>query len=505
VGLAAAALRKQIGRSAIFTLIILAVVLAVDFLMSTVIMPDGKPWSGWSAVIITLLVAPPFTFFLIHQNARIQSAQSALAAERTDRLAEVEAARDTAEAATRAKSEFLANMSHEIRTPLNGILGMTQGLETRELDPVTREMVNTISDSGATLMAILNDVLDLSKIEAGKLDISPTDVGLHHTLQQVHKLFASVAQEKGVGLTLSGEARGGVRLRYDPVRVRQCVSNLVSNAVKFTREGKVDVHASIEAIDNGCTRVTIAVTDTGIGMDQITLARLFEAFTQADGSTTRQFGGTGLGLAISRRLARMMGGDIVARSTPGRGSVFTFTFLADAALTDGQDEKRSLQTAKKVVQLRGARVLLTDDNAINRQVVRLFLQPQGAIITEAANGREALDRLAAEPFDLILLDVHMPVMDGVETITRIRSASEPWRETPVIALTADAMSGDRERLLSLGMSDYVSKPIAQSELMSAISRVLGGDTPAPTVTPPSSTEDAAAFDDILADLDRIAG
>jgi CheY-like chemotaxis protein len=216
-------------------------------------------------------------------------------------------------------------------------------------------------------------------------------------------------------------------------------------------------------------------------MDEAQLGRLFEAFSQADGSTTRKFGGTGLGLAISRQLARLMGGDILAASAPGAGSQFTFTFLAAPAQAPAQEAASAAPApARQPGRLRDARVLLADDNAINRQVARLFLQPQGAIIVEAANGRETLERLAAEPFDLVLLDVHMPVMDGLEAIRRIRESSEAWSTIPVIALTADAMIGDRERFIAMGMTGYVSKPIEQRELLAEIGRVLGGAPAAPT-------------------------
>jgi signal transduction histidine kinase/CheY-like chemotaxis protein len=499
--------RIHIWQAAIISLLILIATLALDVLINVVLLPGSEPYSPFSTIMITLGVAPPFTLFLIHQRAKIQTTQAALAVERAQRLAEVEKARDLAEAATRAKSEFLANMSHEIRTPLNGVLGMTQALEARELDSVTRDMVATIRDSGVTLMAILNDVLDLSKIEAGRLDVSPVDGSLLHTMKHVHKLFLPRAEEKGIALTLTADALPAERLCYDPVRVRQCVSNLVSNAVKFTREGRVDINVSALPVRDGRTRVSICVSDTGLGMGQETLNRLFEAFTQADASTTRQYGGTGLGLAISRRLARLMGGDILATSTRGRGSVFTFTFLADAARGDGAavlPEQRA--TPGRVSRLRGARVLLTDDNAINRQVARLFLQPQGALLTEACNGREALDLLAAQPFDLVLLDVHMPVMDGAEAIRQIRASAGPWRDVPVIALTADAMSGDRERLMALGMSGYVSKPIDQSELLSEIGRALGAGAGAyvPVSRELPSAEPDPSLDDLLGDLDRIA-
>jgi signal transduction histidine kinase/ActR/RegA family two-component response regulator len=494
-------------QAALLSVLIMAAALALDFVLNGLLFPNPEPYTPWSTMVITLVVAPPFTGFLIYQNARVQKAQAAFAEERTQRLAEVEKARDLAEAATRAKSEFLANMSHEIRTPLNGVIGMTQVLESRELDVGTRDMVATIRDSGATLMAILNDVLDLSKIEAGKMDISPIDGRVMHTLKQVHKLFAPKAEEKSLALTLSGDMSSADRLRYDSLRVRQCVSNLVSNAVKFTRAGRVDIAVSAAPDQNGRTRVSICVSDTGVGMDTETLSRLFEAFTQADGSTTRQFGGTGLGLAISRRLARLMGGDIVAESAPGKGSCFTLTFMADVASPEAANPAvQNTTVAGRVVRLRGARVLLTDDNAINRQIVRLFLQPQGAVLTEAANGQEALDLLAAQPFDLVLLDVHMPVMDGTKAIAHIRASSETWNDVPVIALTADAMSGDRERLMALGMSGYVSKPIEQGELLTEIGRVLGGVGPVSIAVMSGKPAPAAmqqdALDDLLGDLDR---
>ncbi|MEQ1781478.1 MAG: ATP-binding protein [Hyphomonadaceae bacterium] len=493
----------QIRKAAFFTLLILTVVVAVDYLLNGVFFTtSGVVYSPVITVVITLLVAPPSTYYLIRQTARVEAFQASLEHERAARLTEAETARDAAEAATRAKSEFLANMSHEIRTPLNGVLGMAQALDSLDLDPDIREMVSVIRDSGSNLMAILNDVLDLSKIEAGKLAISPIDADPLHTVRQVHALFTPAAAEKNLQLRLSSTLPAGLRLNHDPVRVRQCVSNLVSNAVKFTAEGKISISLSATDPTDGQSRISIEVADTGIGLDAATAMRLFEAFSQADGSTTRTFGGTGLGLAISRKLARMMGGDIVVRSSPGIGSVFTLTFLAGtAADTPAYQEPEREQTLPR--RLRGARVLLTDDNAINRQVVRLFLQPQGAVITEAANGREALDALAREPFDLVLLDIHMPVMDGTEAIGHIRASSEAWRDIPVIALTADAMTGDRERLMALGLNGYVAKPIDQNDLLTSIGCVLGatyvGQEAQPTVV--ASNGD---LDDILADLDKLA-
>ncbi len=500
-------LAAQIRKAAAFTAVILVAVLIVDYVLDYVIFYDpGEVYSPWVTTAITLVVAPPFSFILIHQAARVQAAQALLAEERARRLAEVEAARDTAEMATRTKSEFLANMSHEIRTPLNGVLGMAQALSARDLDPDARAMVATIRESGATLMAILNDVLDLSKIEADRLEITPVDSSPMQIIEQVHALFMPTANEKSLRFDIISDTPDGLCLRYDPVRVRQCVSNLVSNAVKFTREGGIDVTLSTAPADGGRTRVFIAVADTGIGMDEAATARLFQSFNQADGSTTREFGGTGLGLAISRRLARMMGGDIEVHSKPGEGSVFTLSFVAEPAV--GKPDAQTFDdrpASAGVTHLRGARVLLTDDNAVNRQVVRMFIQPQGAIITEACNGLEALRALASQSFDLVLLDVHMPIMDGVEAIRRIRASQQDWRTVPVIALTADAMAGDRERLIAQGMSGYVSKPIDQAELLSTISRALGGGLPALATSAEPAADAGVNLDDLLADLDRLAG
>jgi len=394
-------------------------------------------------------------------------------------LALVEA-KQQAEAATVAKSNFLASMSHEIRTPLNGILGMTQVLSGEELTDAQKERVNVISESGRTLMALLNDVLDISKIEAGKLEIAGIDGDLELTVERLRQLFQARAQERGLSVRLEVLAPLPKRLRYDPVRVRQCVGNLLSNAIKFTEHGEISIVLTAEPVGDGDWKAKIAVTDTGIGMDQATVERLFGAFTQGDASISRRFGGSGLGLAITRQLARLMGGDVGVESKPGAGSTFYFTFVAEAgaaqALDEAADEgaETSLAEQPPLRNVMGARVLLVDDNAVNRQVVKLFMAQLGPQIVEAANGQEALDKLASEAFDIVLLDVHMPVMDGKETIKRIRASDQPWRDIPVIALTADAMSGDKERYLGMGMDDYISKPIDSRELATKYVGLLQG-------------------------------
>jgi len=378
----------------------------------------------------------------------------------------------SAQASNDAKSSFLANMSHEIRTPLNGILGMAQVLANEPLAAFHHESVKTILESGQTLMILLNDVLDLSKIEAGKLDIVPIDGVIRDLLLHLGKLFLPRALEKSIALSVDIDPAVPTLLSFDYVRVHQCIANLISNAIKFTQAGGVNVAVQHEILNGPDYLISIAITDSGIGISDEAAARLFSEFSQADTSTTRQFGGTGLGLAITRKLARMMGGDVTVKSQPGTGSTFIFTFRAAAASSLHISPSPATGPSTPTAVLQGLKILLVDDNAINRSVARLLLAPTGVIVTEAVNGVEALQRLAEHPFDLVLLDVHMPVMDGMETIRHIRAAESSWRAIPVIALTADAMTGDKERLLALGMTGYASKPIEQRALVQEIHRVL---------------------------------
>ncbi len=384
-------------------------------------------------------------------------------------------ARIAAEAANQSKSNFLASMSHEIRTPMNGILGMAQSLDTGDLPGNEREKVSIILDSGSSLMAVLNDVLDFSKIEAGKFDICPAPNDIVHTTDRVVRLFETHARDKDITLAFHHDAAMPRNLVYDAERVRQCISNLVSNALKFTPGGRIDVHVTSRPVSETEAMIFVSVKDTGIGMAPDVQSRLFKPFTQADSSIGRQYGGTGLGLAISLRLAQLMGGGMSVQSAPGLGSLFTLTFRAGVQdMPKPVAQPIAAETARATPQgLRGLRVLLTDDNAINRQVVKLFLAPHGCVISEAVNGQDALDKLAAAEFDLVLLDVHMPVMDGKEAIQRIRTSDQPWRTIPVIALTADAMSGDREKLIAIGMSDYLSKPVDQRALVARMNAALG--------------------------------
>ncbi len=393
-------------------------------------------------------------------------------------------AKAQAEAATVAKSNFLASMSHEIRTPLNGILGMAQVLASDTLNDAQRERVTIISESGQTLMALLNDVLDISKIEAGKLEIACINGKLDQTIDRMRHLFLGRAEERGLWIRIEPRGEIPATMLYDPIRVRQCVSNLLSNAIKFTECGGVTISYGATPRPEGGWRVDIAVTDTGIGMDEETSARLFAAFTQADASISRRFGGTGLGLAITRQLSRLMGGDVAVESRIGEGSTFRLSFDAGppqgGQVVESDDRRNEPAEEKEHSTVLGARVLLVDDNPVNRQVVRLFTTQLAPKIVEAVNGEEALARLAEQPFDIVLLDVHMPVMDGRETIKRIRASDKAWRDIPVIALTADAMSGDRERYIGMGMSDYISKPIDARELATKYVRLLQAHRFAPS-------------------------
>jgi signal transduction histidine kinase/ActR/RegA family two-component response regulator len=388
------------------------------------------------------------------------------------------AALAAAESANRAKSAFLANMSHEIRTPLNGVLGMAQVLEHTKLDREQREFVGTMIDSARTLTTILNDVLDLSKIEAGKFDITPADASLAGALNKQIQLWKPTAGHKGLRLLLSIDGAVPALMSFDRTRVQQCVSNLLSNAIKFTDTGSIDVSASATELDGGEHLVEIRVTDTGSGMNAETIARLFKPFAQGDETASRRHGGTGLGLSITRRLAELMGGTASVDSTPGVGSTFRISFRAGlaAASPQGRDMRRAgRDDVRNRLKAKRLRVLLVDDHPVNRQVGALFLQSLNMRIIQASNGVEALAALGREAFDVVLLDIHMPVMDGPATITRIRE-NDRWTQIPVIALTADAMSGDRERYLALGMAGYLSKPLAQQDLLAEIARVTGLDS-----------------------------
>jgi len=388
---------------------------------------------------------------------------------------DLENARIAAEAANEAKSRFLANMSHEIRTPLNGVLGMAQALVMDDMRPNQKEKVEAIVESGESLLTILNDVLDISKIESGKVELSPIETDLRLGLSRIDSIWRPLAEEKGLTFTTGVDDDVPELLVFDAVRIRQCATNLISNAIKFTSKGSVAVRASVRPGSDDKVEVVVTVSDTGIGMTKETLARLFQPFQQADASITREFGGTGLGLAISRELAQLSGGDVTIESLPGVGSVATLSFLASlaeqgAAIGQTVEKRPKRQSAARM--LIGKKVLVVDDNKLNRDLARILLSKLECEVIEATNGQEALTALDRGGVDLMLLDIHMPVMDGREVIRTIRKSTKPYANLPVIALTADAMSGEREALLALGMTGYVSKPIDNVQLATEIRRAI---------------------------------
>ncbi len=384
---------------------------------------------------------------------------------------ELETAQVEAEQASEAKSVFLATMSHEIRTPLNGLLGMAQALGDSNLACEDADKVETIIESGDALMTILNDVLDISKISASQMEIAKIPGNLPKLVTQTCKLFAIQAEDKKLELAVSIHSDIPETLSFDQVRVRQCLTNLVSNALKFTQKGKVDIDVFLsDSCSDVCT-VGVRVSDTGLGMDADTQKRIFSPFIQADSSISREFGGTGLGLAISHELAQLMGGDITVGSIPDKGSVFTFTFKAAIVEKEITNSKKSTKKPVKI-NLSDKKILLVDDSDINRKVMRTLLAKTGVNIVEAENGQEALDLLQAEAFDLVLLDMHMPVLNGPETIAYIRGSHETWTDIPVIAVTADAMLGDKERYLAMGLDGYITKPIDQRLLLISLFKAL---------------------------------
>jgi len=433
-------------------------------------------------------------------------------------------AKNSAESANLAKSEFLANMSHEIRTPMNAIFGLAHLMSQTRLTPQQREYLRKIDTSGQLLLALIDNILDLSKIEAGRLDLELTEFSLRATLCRVTSMIAVRSREKGLELKVTVPPEAPDALIGDPHRLEQVLLNLLGNAVKFTEQGEIGVTLTPAA--SGVTEQTAClrfrVHDTGIGLSREQLARLFIPFTQGDSSTTRRYGGTGLGLSICKRLAELMGGSIEAEGAPGQGSSFTFTatfrrapLVADKVpelridpvpLTGDPDRRRSI-SSKELRSLRGARVLLVEDQLLNQELMREILERIGLHVECADNGRDAVAVVAhhGAAFDVILMDLQMPVMDGYEATRRIR---EQGGDLPIIAMTAHAMKEEQERCRQAGMSDHLTKPVNMSALFHCLLRWIQ-PIPRPEAPPedllPEKKAPCRELPDILPGIDLPEG
>jgi signal transduction histidine kinase len=408
---------------------------------------------------------------LYHANQSLQSLANGLEQQVQQRTAELRAALERAEASTRAKSEFLAMMSHEIRTPMNGILGMAQLLELTALNTEQRDYLGTIRHSGDALLVLINDILDFSKIEAGKLDLEARDFALEPALTSTVDLYQPMAQRKGVHLRLLLAPGLPRHVRGDRTRLRQILSNLLGNAIKFTEQGQVRVQVSLLADEGPTLRLGVAVHDSGIGIPADRLDRLFQAFSQVDASTTRVYGGTGLGLAICKRLCEAMGGQIGVTSRPGEGSTFRFSLRLEHAV-------HGIDTTPAVLHPIAARpdtplpqVLVVDDDHVNRTLALAMLRKLGLPAEAVGCGEDAVSRVAEGGVGIVLMDMQMPGMDGVQATEFIRGLALP-QQPSIIALTANAYESDRHRCLAAGMDHFLPKPVRLQALREKLSTLV---------------------------------
>lgn len=410
----------------------------------------SQHWKAWELVVVAVVIGGVFAFTMDAVRLLRQNAQA------------LERAQAQAQEANRSKSAFVAMMSHELRTPMNGVLGLAHALGETRLDAKQAEYVQMIIQSGDSLMTILNDILDLSKIEAGKLELEIAPFDVRGLAGQIRLLWSETARAKGIDLAVEVDPATPAWLLGDAARVRQILLNLVSNALKFTLAGRVLIRVAPAGGE-----VILSVADTGVGLSAEQRARLFSPFAQGDRSTARRFGGTGLGLAICRHLAALMDGSIGVESEPGVGSTFTVRLALPATEAPSEAGRETAATPA----LTGLRVLVVDDNTVNQVVARAVLEAAGVEVVTVGDGRAALARLGAEPFDMVLMDVHMPVMDGVEAVRRIRAGEGGRADMPIVALTADAMVGDAERLVAQGFDDAHPKPIAPAGLLATVARL----------------------------------
>lgn len=457
---------------------------------------DGTSFFGATSSTTIAWNGAPAVLVLVHDITERRQAE---------RLAET--ARQVAEDANRAKSDFLASMSHELRTPLNGVLGTANLLLYAPLDAEQRERVEIIRQSGSALLALLNDILDISKVESGRLELEDIDFDLAAVLNSVAGLWGPQAEAKGLQFIREDRDRPFPVLRSDPARIRQILFNLISNALKFTAAGSITVRLSQKSKGAGFAETCIEIIDTGDGIPADRISRIFEKFVQADNSITRRYGGSGLGLALCKSFAAALNGNIGVKSTPGEGSTFWFRIICpigDVANVKSSPDDHSLDGPGGN---RTLRILVAEDNKINQTVIVAMLEQAGHQVDMVGNGIEAVSAVMRSPFDVVLMDIQMPEMDGITATRKIRKLDGPQNAIPIIALTANAMVGDREQYLEAGMSDYVTKPIEPAELSAALRRQCGADV-ATTLRPPVVAIESAEPDvtaDMQDELDQLFG
>ena len=424
---------------------------------------DGSPFFGETVGTKVLWAGEECVLVMVHDITAHKNAEEMS-----------EAGRRAAEEANHAKSHFLASMSHELRTPLNGVLGAANLLLADGLEPIQRERVEIIQRSGDALLALLNDILDISKVEAGRLELEDADFRLDDLLASVADLWAPQTTQKGLSFVYDRAALAFPVLRSDPARIRQILFNLVSNALKFTEAGSIELRVGQSVKSAGFVETRIEVVDSGPGIPSDQLERIFEKFVQADGTAARRHGGSGLGLSLCKSFAAALNGSVTVESTPGEGSTFRFGMVCPV----GEPERIAPAAGESAAASGGdrrLRILVAEDNAINQKVIVAILEIAGHCVDVAGNGTEAVRAVTDNGYDVVLMDIQMPEMDGIAATRRIRSLHDPVSKLPIIAVTANAMSGDREEYIDAGMNDYVSKPIEPVKLAEALRRQCGDD------------------------------